>query len=159
MSEHFNNFLNITYKAVLPLWKMRKGDTDIEIGGFEPQTGDFENKVQNTCKIIFWRSLNIEVYYEEKLKFSRRIRGSAQKFSAKPWKRDPGRNFICYFLTHLPFNPTHLVPVLLSCPIPAMHDDLHWPSKRGAWHFSVKILDFEDSSLIMRIKTVEGCQI
>ena len=35
---------------------MRKGDTDIEIGGFEPQTGDFENKSQNTYKMIFWRS-------------------------------------------------------------------------------------------------------
>ena len=41
------------WKSVLPLWKMRKGDTDLEIGGFEPQTGDFENKAQNTNKMIF----------------------------------------------------------------------------------------------------------
>ena len=35
---------------------MRKDDTDIEIGGFEPQMGDFENKAQNTYKMIFKRS-------------------------------------------------------------------------------------------------------
>ena len=34
---------------------MRKGVTDIEIGGFdfEPQTCDFENKSQSTYKQIF----------------------------------------------------------------------------------------------------------
>ena len=40
-------------RTVLPLCKMRKGVTDTEIGGFEPQTGDFEKKVQNTYKMIF----------------------------------------------------------------------------------------------------------
>ena len=38
----------IRFESVLPLCKMRKGVTDIEIGGFEPQTGDFEKKAQNT---------------------------------------------------------------------------------------------------------------
>ena len=36
---------------VLPLCKMRKGVvTDIEIGGFEHQTGDFEKKLQTHTK-------------------------------------------------------------------------------------------------------------
>ena len=40
-------------ETVLPLCKIRKGVTNIEIGGFELQTGDFENKSQNTYKMIF----------------------------------------------------------------------------------------------------------
>ena len=40
-------------RASVAVVKIKKGDTDIEIGGFEPQTGDFENKAQNTYKMIF----------------------------------------------------------------------------------------------------------
>ena len=46
---------------MLPLCKIKKGDTDIEIGGFEPQMGDFEKKAQNTIQNHFLRVLRMRI--------------------------------------------------------------------------------------------------
>ena len=37
-------------RASVAVVKIKKGDTDIEIGGFEPQTGDFERKLKTHTK-------------------------------------------------------------------------------------------------------------
>ena len=119
------------------------GDTDIEIGGIEPQTGDFENKAQNTYKMIFWRSYMSALWGKVKkfpdiyevilLKFSRNLKNYVcfeaktcfclYKCTAAPW----GARICLGFRAKMPWKNL----IFHIC-----KSGVFWGHRRTGWFFS-----------------------